>query len=64
MKANTVGFYALKGNSVREFTKVFKDPSGDTALSVLSSRLSPRSIAGIGAEEFVEAVKQEHPEKH
>jgi transposase len=47
-----------------EFTKVFKDPSGNTALSVLSPCPSPRDIAFMKEEEFLEAVKKRHPGNH
>jgi transposase len=43
-----------------EFTLVFKDPCGLTALSVLSICAIPSVIAGMTEEEFVAAIKAKH----
>jgi transposase len=43
-----------------EFTQVFKDPSGLTALSVLSACPIPRVIAGMTEDEFVAAIEAHH----
>jgi transposase len=43
-----------------EFTKVFKDPCGLTALSVLSICPVPRVISGMTEEEFVATIKVRH----
>ena len=43
-----------------EFTQVFKDPCGMTALSVLSSYPVPDIIAQMTEEEFVNAIKARH----
>jgi len=43
-----------------EFTHVFKDPCGLTALSVLSTCPIPSVIAGMTAQEFVAAVEARH----
>ncbi len=40
-----------------EFTQVFKDPCGHTALLVLSTCPSPAVIAGMPEEDFVEAIR-------
>ncbi len=43
-----------------EFTLVFKDPCGLTALSVLSTCAIPSVIAGMTEEEFVATIKAQH----
>jgi transposase len=43
-----------------EFTQVFKDPSGLTALSVLSTCPIPRVIAGMTEDEFEAAIEAQH----
>jgi len=43
-----------------EFTQVFKDPSGVTALSVLSTCPIPRVMAGMTEDEFVAAIEARH----
>jgi len=43
-----------------EFTQVFKDPCGLTALSVLSTCSVPRVIAGMTEEEFVATIETRH----
>ena len=43
-----------------EFTQVFKDPCGQTALSVLSTCPIPRIIAGMREEEFVNTIRAGH----
>jgi len=43
-----------------EFTRVFKDPCGHTALSVLSTCPVPRVISGMTEEEFVTTIKARH----
>jgi len=43
-----------------EFTHVFKDPCGLTALSVLSTCAIPRVIAGMTEDKFVAAVEVRH----
>jgi transposase len=43
-----------------EFTHVFKDPCGLTALSVLSTYSIPRVIAGMTEDEFVAVVGERH----
>jgi transposase len=43
-----------------EFTQVFKDPCGLTALSVLSTCAVPRVIAGMTEEEFVTTIESKH----
>jgi transposase len=43
-----------------EFTQVFKDPGGLTALSVLSTCPIPRVIAGMTEEEFVAIIEAQH----
>jgi transposase len=43
-----------------EFTQVFKDPCGLTALSVLSTYPIPRVIAGMTEDEFVATIKAKH----
>jgi transposase len=43
-----------------EFTQVFKDPGGLTALSVLSTCPIPRVIAGITEDEFVATIEARH----
>jgi len=43
-----------------EFTQVFKDPCGRTALSVLSTCPTPRIIVGMTEEEFVNTVRAGH----
>jgi transposase len=43
-----------------EFTQVFKDPCGLTALSVLSTCAIPRVIAGMTEEEFVATIEVKH----
>jgi len=43
-----------------EFTQVFKDPGGLTALSVLSTCPIPRLIAGMTADEFVATIEARH----
>jgi transposase len=43
-----------------EFTLVFKDPCGLTALSVLSTCAIPGVIAGMTGEEFVATIKAQH----
>lgn len=43
-----------------EFTQVFKDPCGLTALSVLSSCSVPNIIAQMTEEEFVNSIKAKH----
>ncbi len=43
-----------------EFTLVFKDPCGLTALSVLSTCAIPGVIAGMTEEEFVATIKAQH----
>ena len=43
-----------------EFTQVFKDPCGLTALSVLSSCSVPNTIAQMPEEEFVNAISAKH----
>lgn len=43
-----------------EFTLVFKDPCGLTALSVLSTCAIPGVIAGMAEEEFVATIKAKH----
>jgi transposase len=43
-----------------EFTQVFKDPGGQTALSVLSSCPIPRVIAGMTEDEFVATIEARH----
>jgi transposase len=43
-----------------EFTRVFKDPCGLTALSVLSTCPIPRVIAGMTEEEFVATIEARH----
>ncbi len=47
---------ALSDGLLPEFTQVFKDPCGLTALSVLSVCPVPRAIAGMGEEESVDTV--------
>jgi transposase len=43
-----------------EFTQVFKDPGGLTALSVLSTCPIPRVIAGMTEDEFVATIEARH----
>jgi len=43
-----------------EFTRVFKDPGGLTALSVLSTCPIPRVIAGMTEDEFVAIIEARH----
>ena len=43
-----------------EFTQVFKDPCGLTALSVLSICPIPRVIAGMTEEEFINIIRANH----
>ena len=43
-----------------EFTQVFKDPCGQTALSVLSTCPLPKTIAGMTEEEFVNTIRARH----
>jgi len=43
-----------------EFTQIFKDPCGLTALSVLSSCSVPNIIAQMPEEEFVNAIRAKH----
>lgn len=43
-----------------EFTAVFKDPCGLTALSVLSTCATPRVIAGMTENEFVATIEEKH----
>ena len=43
-----------------EFTQVFKDPCGLTALSVLSTGAIPGVIAGLTEDEFVAAIEAKH----
>jgi len=43
-----------------EFTRVFKDPGGLTALSVLSTCPIPRVIAGMTEDEFVATIEARH----
>ena len=43
-----------------EFTQVFKDPGGLTALSVLSTCSIPRVIAGMTEDEFVATIEARH----
>ena len=43
-----------------EFTQVFKDPCGLTALSVLSTCAIPRVIAEMTEDEFVAAIEAKH----
>jgi len=43
-----------------EFTQVFKDPGGLTALSVLSTCPIPRVIAGMTEDEFVVTIEAQH----
>ena len=43
-----------------EFTQVFKDPGGLTALSVLSACPIPRVIAGMTEDKFVAAIEARH----
>jgi transposase len=43
-----------------EFTTVFKDPCGMTALSVLSTCSIPRVISGMTEDEFVSTIKARH----
>jgi len=43
-----------------EFTQVFKDPGGLTALSVLSTCPIPRVIAGMTDDEFVATIEARH----
>ncbi len=53
----------LKGlldNLFPEFTQVFKDPCGKTALTVLSICTVPGTIAVIAEEQFVNTIRAEH----
>ena len=43
-----------------EFTQVFKDPGGLTALSILSACPIPRVIAGMTEDEFVATIEARH----
>ncbi len=43
-----------------EFTRVFKDPCGVTALSVLSTCAVPHVIAGMSQDEFIAEIKTHH----
>jgi transposase len=43
-----------------EFTQVFKDPCGLTALTVLSTCPAPAVIAGMNEEDFLETIKGRH----
>ncbi len=43
-----------------EFTRVFKDPCGVTALAVLSTCSVPRVIAGMSKDEFIAEIKTHH----
>jgi len=43
-----------------EFTQVFKDPGGLTALSVLSIRPIPKVIAGMTEDEFEASIEAQH----
>jgi len=43
-----------------EFTQVFKDPAGLTALSVLSTCPIPKVIAGMTEDEFVSTIEARH----
>jgi transposase len=43
-----------------EFTQVFKDPCGLTALSVLSTCIIPKVIAGMTEDEFVATIEAQH----
>jgi transposase len=43
-----------------EFTQVFKDPGGLTALSILSTCAIPRVIAGMTGDEFETTIKVRH----
>jgi transposase len=43
-----------------EFTQVFKDPGGLTALSVLSTCPIPRVIAGMTEDEFIATIEARH----
>lgn len=47
-----------------EFTRVFKDPCGVTALSVLSTCSIPRVIAGMREDEFIAEIKAHHHGGH
>jgi transposase len=46
-----------------EFTLVFKDPCGLTALSILSTYCIPRVIAGMTEDEFVATIEARHKGK-
>jgi transposase len=50
----------LLGALSPEFTQVFKDPGGLTALSVLSTCPIPRVIAGMTEDEFVATIEARH----
>lgn len=43
-----------------EFTRVFKDPCGVTALAVLSTCSVPRVIAGMSQDEFIAEIRTHH----
>ena len=43
-----------------EFTQIFKDPCGLTALSVLSTCIIPKVIAGMTEDEFVTTIEAKH----
>jgi transposase len=43
-----------------EFTRVFKDPGGLTALSILSTCPIPRVISGMTEDEFVATIEAQH----
>ena len=43
-----------------EFTQIFKDPFGQTALSVLSTCPMPKTIAKMTEEEFVSTIRERH----
>lgn len=43
-----------------EFTQVFKDPCGQTALSVLSTCAVPGVITGMTEEEFISTISERH----
>jgi len=47
-----------------EFTQIFKDPGGRTALSVLSTCPIPRVIAGMTEDEFVATIEARYKGRH
>lgn len=51
---------ALLDSLFPEFVRVFKDPCGLTAFSMLSTCVIPSVIAGMKEDEFVTAIEERH----